>query len=222
MIKEQCQMMLAFVRGAWEKQLPQWRSKLPRDHPRHSEEADHDSPKEARARLTKLVNAAETIRSILAAANEGPVDLFDREAVSWLEIALSLRPDIGSTEDARRKLQRLKALADEIAHAAELAPHLVPLWASHQERPPCDWRDLHYDFLLEVCALLGLAPTLSRTEGKIGSRFGGGLLTVARAFERCLHPPMRAKSAEALFKRLERSRRRARQGNGTEHNDKVD
>ena len=95
-----------------------------------------------------------------------------------------------------------------MAHVCVVARAGLPGQPVERGRPALDWYDDFTTLLLEVAKKGDLEATL-RTDRTTGAR-SGWLFDAARTFEMFLYPDMRSPSAEACFKRLERSLRRLR------------
>src|SRR5262245_15672991 len=129
---------------------------------------------------------------------------FSGQGVSGSQ-ALSEIPSVSSLSSAYDYLQDFGDRALVIASACRTAAEKLQLPNGIGGRPRQHWHDEFTAILLGICEQNGLEPTagLDRTTGKPV----GDVYEFAVAFERLLWPEMRARTPQALVKRLQRSLR---------------
>lgn len=150
------------------------------------------------------------VAKILSGHQTGLHKVRDIEIVSQLGEILALNPKIGSREQADKLITSFRVDAADMAHACLVAAcDLKQTVVGKSGAPPQDWYDEFTALLLEVAKTAGIEPRLSKD--RISGARGGWLLEAAQALETFLDPKMRSPSAEARFKRLERSKRRLKE-----------
>jgi hypothetical protein len=120
---------------------------------------------------------------------------------------LALEPGVKSLNEAQELLSSFRQQAARIAHVCMVARADLPDDGPKvRGRRALAWYDDFTALLLDMANKSGIQPTL-RKDRNSGVR-SGWLIEAAQALESFLWPEMRSPSAEACFKRLERSRRR--------------
>jgi hypothetical protein len=147
---------------------------------------------------------------ILSGHQTGLREIHDIKIVSQLADILALGPEIGSRGKADKLITSFRDDAAKMADACLVAArHLKRTVVGKSGAPQQGWYDEFTVLLLEIANTAGVRPRLSKD--RISGVRGGWLLDAALALETFLQPPMRSPSAEACFKRLERSKTRLKQ-----------
>ena len=152
--------------------------------------------------MSKELNKAV---KILGGHETGLREIHDIKIVSQLAEILALDPEVRSRGQADKLILSFRDDAARIAHACLVAGRDLKLSVVGKSgAPPQDWHDEFTALLLKVAGAGGVAPRLNKN--RISGALGGWLLDAAQAMETFLDPRMRSPSAEACFKRLERSK----------------
>ena len=157
-----------------------------------------------------MSNELEKAAKILSAHQTGLRAIHDIRLVSQLAEILAMNPEVGSRGQADKLITSFRDDAAKLAHACFVAVgDLKKTVVGKSGAPPQDWHDEFTALLLQVADMAGVVPRLSKD--RISGARGGWLLDAAQALETFLDPRMRSPSAEACFKRLERSKTRLKQ-----------
>jgi hypothetical protein len=148
----------------------------------------------------------DAIAKTLSAQQGGIHQGLDNEIVNQLENLLALDPEVGSREQAVKFLSSFQRNAVKISHAGLIATAGLKMQVGKSGRRQLDWHDDFTELLLKIAKRAGINPRLWKD--RIESDWHGWLLQAARQLETFFPPAMRAHSAEAAGKRLERSRTR--------------
>lgn len=144
---------------------------------------------------------------ILSGHETGLREIHDIKIVSQLAEILAMDPEVGSRAQADQLITSFRDDAARMAHACLVAARDLKLSVVGKSgAPPQNWHDEFTALLLKVARIAGLAPRLNKN--RISGAPGGWLLDAARTMETFLDPRMRSSSAQACFKRLERSKTR--------------
>jgi hypothetical protein len=147
---------------------------------------------------------------ILSGNETGLREIQDIKLVSQLAEILALDPEVGSRGQADKLITSFRDDAARMAHACLVAARdLKQTVVGKSGAPPQDWHDEFTALLLQVAETAGLEPRLSKD--RISGARSGWLLDAAQVLEIFLDPRMRSPSAEACFKRLERSKTHLKQ-----------
>jgi hypothetical protein len=119
--------------------------------------------------------------------------------------ALAQNPEIGNVDVADQLLGGFVEDAGRISHAVDIARHLIRLEKGTSGRIPLHWHNPFYEAVVVITELNGIDPKIT-SDRSLGTR-GGKFFEVAHALQQMLPPRMRAATDEALFKRLNKSRR---------------
>jgi hypothetical protein len=160
-----------------------------------------------RALLTTAKNLGE-VATLLGGLETGIHSDMEIAVASRVARLLSMDPTVGSELKADELLRAFRQEAARVARVCLVAVADLPETSGKHGRRPHKWYDAFTALLLSIAEKAGLEPTLrkDRTTGTPN----GWLLEAALALEAFLDRLMRSPSAEACFKRLERSRARLR------------
>jgi hypothetical protein len=176
---------------------------------RWSAERDRPDISSLAKTIATIGSDLDAVAKILRANETGAHEPHDVDVVSQLAIILALDPEVGSRRQADKLIASLQTDAAKVAHACLVAAHDLKQTAGESGRPQAEWHDEFTALLLEVAETAGVEPRLSKD--RISGARVGWLLDAAQAFEAFLDPQMRSPSAEACWKRLERSKTRLKQ-----------
>jgi hypothetical protein len=162
----------------------------------------------ASQRLSSFTRHLEQIAPVLAAGSQGIHESHHIEVLNHIAESLSGELTVESVIDARKRLIEFGIQATLIADAARKAALLAKAERGARNRPRQEWVVHFKAALLKICEWNGIIPTLG-IDRNTGAPTGE-LLRIAQGFEKLLPPDMRAPSAKALLKRLQRSKSRPR------------
>jgi hypothetical protein len=171
----------------------------------HAEHDRLDSSKVARA-ISDICTDLNEVAKTLSAQQNGIHHQLDIEIVNRLENLLALDPEVGSREQAAKFLLSFQRNALKISHAGLIAAAGLNMQVGKSGRRQLDWHDDFTELLLKIAKRAGVIPRLWKD--RIEGDWRGWLFQAARGLETFFPPAMRAYSAEAAGKRLERSRTR--------------
>jgi hypothetical protein len=159
--------------------------------------------------FTAMGKELKKVAEILSGHETGLREIHDIEIVSQLAMILALDPEVGSRQQADKLIASFRGDATKLAHACLVVACDLKKRVGKSGRPQAEWHDEFTAFLLKVAQTAGVEPRLNKD--RISGARVGWLLDAARAFEAFLDPQMRSPSAEACWKRLERSKARLKQ-----------
>src|SRR5258707_14144595 len=159
--------------------------------------------------FTAMGKELKKVAEILSGHETGLREIHDIAIVSHLATILALDPEIGSRRQADRLIDSFRGDAGKLAHACLVAACDLKQAVGESGRPQAEWHDQFTALLLEVAETARVEARLSNDPSS--SARVGWLLDAAQAFEAFLDPQMRPPSADACWKRLERSQKRLKQ-----------
>jgi hypothetical protein len=159
--------------------------------------------------LLSTANSLSEVSRLLSGLETGIRSSLEIAVASRVANLLSMDPTVRS-QSAQELLRSFCVEADRIAHVCLVGAADLPKAPGKPGRWAHEWYDEFTARVLQTAEKAGLEPTLSKD--RITRVRSGWLLDAALAFETFLDPLMRSPSSEACGKRLERSRRRLRQG----------
>jgi hypothetical protein len=174
-----------------------------------SEKARLETSPVKKALLTLAENLTAASTS-LGGFETGFRESLEIEITSRVQNLLALDPTIGSPDAARDRLHSFRRDADTIAHACMIAAFDLPSGPGKRGPKEKDWYGSFTELLLKIAKKANIRPTLYQDRAGGKTPLKGWLLDAARQLETFLPAEMHSPSDVARYKRLERSKSKAR------------
>jgi hypothetical protein len=162
----------------------------------------------AKALLSTAKNLSE-VSKLLSGLETGFRSSVEIAVTSQTAKYLAQDPTVGSLEKAQTLVSAFQQEAARLAHVCMVAYAGRPD-RSGDRRAALHWYDDFTGLLLEIADKAAVSPTLGKDRHTKNRT--GWLFEAAQALESFLYPDMRSPSPEACGKRLERGRKRLREG----------